>query len=413
MEEVETERARPGRDASPEHATARRITIIWVLLMINVIGAGGDMLIFLPRAALQVITMGCLAAAFLLALRINPRITVHFSFYLTVLTALALLGLLSGARLESGLGALVRPLRFLVFVGTLWLLTPWWRGDLRFVRLQVIALTTVLATVLLGMVASPGLAFSGATGGRLQGVMWPIPTTQVGEYGAVVAGLVILLWLSGATSGRRALLLVIPAVACLLLSHTRTAIVGFLVGLPLAGFGLIVSSRRARKAIGVMALLAAVAALALPDVLIGWFQRDQGDKATADLTGRTKVWDALLAKDRSTSEQLIGVGLGDKSYGGLAIDSTWLATYHELGVIGVGLVGLVLVSLLALALRRPPSLGRRCAAFLVVYCTAASYTEVGLGDASPYLLHLAVAASLLATPRAGADKFAPSMSARE
>jgi hypothetical protein len=30
-----------------------------------------------------------------------------------------------------------------------------------------------------------------------------------------------------------------------------------------------------------------------------------------------------------------------------------------------------------------------------VYCLAASYTEAGLGDASPYLLNLAVAAAVL------------------
>ena len=39
------------------------------------------------------------------------------------------------------------------------------------------------------------------------------------------------------------------------------------------------------------------------------------------------------------------------------------------------------------------------AVFLVVYCTIASFTETGLGDASPYVLDLAVAASLLAVPR--------------
>ncbi len=32
----------------------------------------------------------------------------------------------------------------------------------------------------------------------------------------------------------------------------------------------------------------------------------------------------------------------------------------------------------------------------------ASYTEVGLGDASPYLLNLCVAASLIAVPAANA-----------
>ena len=41
--------------------------------------------------------------------------------------------------------------------------------------------------------------------------------------------------------------------------------------------------------------------------------------------------------------------------------------------------------------------------FLIVYCIVASYTEVGLGDASPYLLNLAVAASLL-VPRGGEEE---------
>ncbi|MDQ4033263.1 MAG: O-antigen ligase domain-containing protein, partial [Actinomycetota bacterium] len=44
---------------------------------------------------------------------------------------------------------------------------------------------------------------------------------------------------------------------------------------------------------------------------------------------------------------------------------------------------------------RPPSPARACAVFLIVYCLIASYTQVGLGDASGYLLHLVVAAALL------------------
>jgi len=47
------------------------------------------------------------------------------------------------------------------------------------------------------------------------------------------------------------------------------------------------------------------------------------------------------------------------------------------------------------AVTRPPSPQRACALFLVAYCLVASYTEAGLADASPYLLHLAVAAALL------------------
>jgi hypothetical protein len=370
--------------------------------MVNVLGAGGDMIIAVPRSVLQAVTMGSLAAAFLLALRINPRVTVHFNVYLAVLTVIAVLALVTSARLEVGLGSLVRCARFLLFVGTLWLLTPWWRGDLRFVRLHITALVAILATVVLGLMINPGLAFAGATGGRLAGVVWPIPPTQVGAYGALAAGLTILFWVTGVIGGRRALLIVLLAAACMLLSHTRTALLGFGAGLAITGFGLLVT-QRGRKAVGVVALLGATVALALPDFLLDWFERDQGDGALSELTGRAKVWDAVLAKDRNTTQQLLGVGLTDKSYGGLSIDSTWMATYHELGQFGVVLVGLMLASLLVTAVFRPPSLARRCAVFLIVYCAVASYTEVGLGDASPYLLHLAVAASLLAKPGVESD----------
>lgn len=400
---MDTRRAAPDQALSLDHRTTRRLSLIWALLVINVLGVGGDMLVPVPRSVLQAVTMGCLAGAFLLALSINPRITVHFSMYLTVLTVIVLLAFVTSARLEVGLGSLVRCARFMLFAGTLWLLTPWWRGDLRFLRLHLTGLVAILATVLVGMLANPGLAFSGATGGRLAGVLWPIPPTQVGAYGALAAGLVILFWISGAMAGRRALLIVVFAVACLLLSHTRTALIGFLVGLTVSGAGLLLSSARGRRAIGAAASLGILAVLALPDLLVEWFERDQGDAAVTELTGRAKVWEALLAKDRTTTQQLIGVGLTDKSYGGLAIDSSWLATYHELGQFGLALVALLLVSLLVVAMFRPPSLARRCAVFLIVYCAVASYAEVGLGDASPYLLHLAVAASLLATPRVDSD----------
>jgi hypothetical protein len=94
--------------------------------------------------------------------------------------------------------------------------------------------------------------------------------------------------------------------------------------------------------------------------------------------------------------------LTDKSYDGLPIDSAWLAVYWEQGLVGVVLVAIALVGLLTAAALRPPSPARACAVFLILYCAVAAYTEVGLGDASQYLLHLAVAASLL-VPGTGRD----------
>ena len=57
-----------------------------------------------------------------------------------------------------------------------------------------------------------------------------------------------------------------------------------------------------------------------------------------------------------------------------------------------------LVFLLLAAITRPAGPRRAIALLLIVYCVAASFTETGLGDASPYLLDVVVAASLVATP---------------
>jgi hypothetical protein len=150
-----------------------------------------------------------------------------------------------------------------------------------------------------------------------------------------------------------------------------------------------------------------VAAVGFASALQTWFLRGQSQENFSSLTGRAKVWNALLAEPRSTSEKLFGVGLGDKSFGGLPIDNSWLAVYNEQGLIGVTLVAVIIVVLGGVALLRPPSLQRACAIFLISYCAIASYTEAGLGDASPYLLHLALAASLLAAPAQAAPLALP------
>ena len=63
----------------------------------------------------------------------------------------------------------------------------------------------------------------------------------------------------------------------------------------------------------------------------------------------------------------------------------------------------LLLILIFLAVTHRRGLRRAVALFLVTYCLVASITETGLGDASPYLLELVVAASLLAAPRERSD----------
>ncbi len=110
------------------------------------------------------------------------------------------------------------------------------------------------------------------------------------------------------------------------------------------------------------------------------------------------MWAAIAQRQTTMLQELFGTGLGNKSFDGLAIDSNWVATHLELGRVGVAIVVAFLLLLFLAAMTRPAGPRRAIALFLVVYCVAASFTETGLGDASPYLLDLAVAASLVAAP---------------
>ncbi|MFN2496642.1 MAG: O-antigen ligase domain-containing protein [Pseudonocardiaceae bacterium] len=390
-----------NRSADDTAGTRRLVGLVWGLLLVNTLGfTTVDLILPLPRAIFQMIAMGALVIAFGLALLVNPRVRVRPSAYLLLLSLLAVVSIASSIRLDSGLGALFRCSRLVLFVATLWLISSWWRGDLRFARYHVRALGAVLLTVLAGLVISPGSAFSGPDD-RMVGAIWPIPAPQVGQYCAIATGLAVMLWLTQSIDGRSAAVIAAPAVGLLLLSHTRTALIGLVIALAVAVLSLAFTSARARRAVAVAAGFGAVVAVAFGQVVQSWLQRGQDADQLANLTGRQKVWDLLLAEERTVTEQVFGIGLTDKSFAGLSIDNSWLSIYYEQGWVGITIVVLILGSLMVTALLRPPSPGRACAVFLIVYCIIASYTEVGLGDASPYVLHLAVAASLLVRTDSG------------
>ncbi|MDQ3886176.1 MAG: O-antigen ligase domain-containing protein [Actinomycetota bacterium] len=343
--------------------------------------------------------MGSLGLAFVLALLLNPRLRIRPSAFLFLLSLLLLVSIVSSSFLESGLGALFRCARLAVFIATLWLLTRWWDGSLTFVRHHVRALGAVLGTVALGLVAAPGIARPADFDSRLVGVLWPITATQVADYAAVVAGLTLVLWLARTSSGWSVLGIALPAIVLLILTHTRTATVSLVVAVLVAGLTLVLAHARARQALAATALCVGMIWTAFAASLTSWFRRSQDEEALSNLTGRQEVWDLLLAEERTLRQQLFGVGLTDKSFAGLPIDSTWLAVYHEQGLVGVALIVMCMIGLACIAALRPPSPGRACAVFLLVYCLIASYTQVGLGDVTGYLLHFVVAATLLTAGR--------------
>jgi hypothetical protein len=286
-----------------------------------------------------------------------------------------------------------------VFVGVLWLTTPWWgRRDFLILRFQRRALLIVLFVVLAGMAISPTKALNQAGGGRLGGVIWPIPPTQVAHYAAVLVGLTAVMWLAGIERSRWTGPVIAGGTGVLLLTHTRTALVAMLAGLVVAGLSLFFSRRRVRWVFALVIVLGALSLVTLGPSVSKWFTRGESTQELSNLTGRTNVWGPLLTAPRTEVNTLFGYGLSNDSFDGLAIDSSWLATYLDQGLVGDILDGLILVSLLVAALICPRAPGRAIALFLVIYCAIASYTETGLGQPSPYLLDLAVAMSVLMPP---------------
>ncbi|HEX6445357.1 MAG TPA: hypothetical protein VF053_09740, partial [Streptosporangiales bacterium] len=174
-----------------------RVRLAWVLLLLNVLTfyAQAAMIVPIPGTIGSAITQSSLLAALLVALSVNRPVRVRPTIFLLLLGLLPVQAMLISARAEFLLGAVFRSGRYAMFVVVLWLLTPWWdRKDMLLVKTHLAALWVVLGTVLLGLALSPGLAM---TDGRLAGVIWPIPWTQVGHYSAMTAGLSIVLWLTG------------------------------------------------------------------------------------------------------------------------------------------------------------------------------------------------------------------------
>lgn len=373
--------------------------LVWAALFLNVL-AFSDLktVIPIPTTVGQMATQGALIVAFLLALMANPRGIIRPNLFLVLLTIMAVVALMVSIHNEFFLGSTFRACRLIGFTTVLWLLTPWFgRSDFVLLRSHIWCLRIVVGSILLGAILSPGAAYSYGDG-RLSGALWPIPPTQVAHYSAVLIGCTVVLWFGGAVRGRTALLTLIGAGATLLGAHTRTALIAMTIGLLIAAASMFIGHARVRRASAGLAVLVVVAASLFAPLIIEWFFRGQTSEEAAGLTGRTKVWTEILGLQRSWWQEVFGSGLSNKSFNGLSIDSNWLAVYLDQGWFGVAVDAALLLILIFLAVTHRRGIRRAAALFLVTYCLVTSITETGLGDASPYLLHLVVAASLLAAP---------------
>jgi hypothetical protein len=385
------------------------VWVVWALLFFNVLSyAKLATVVPIPHKIGQVFTQGALAGALVLALTINPKVKIRPNLFLFLYTVLAVVSLAMSVRF-IGLGTTYRAFRLVGFVVVLWLLTPWWgRRDFVLLRSQLRFLVVILVSVGLGVVLAPHKAFSVNFGSkRLGDAIWPIPATQVAHYMAELTGLTILLWMCGLIPRRRALLIIIPGAVALLATHTRTALIGMVIGLVVGALSLLTASRRVRRVLAATAIVLVVVVLPLAPVISGWLIRGQTTAQFSNLSGRTTVWPLVLSEPRPVTNKILGSGLSNGSVigqspavNGLPIDSSWVATYQDQGIVGDVLEGVMFLVLLGAALLRPRGPARALALFLILYCLFASFTETGMGEASTYLLDLTVAASLLVFPSA-------------
>lgn len=377
-------------------AVPPRLLAAWGALFFNVLTFIGEptTLFPLPHLLGQFMTQGSLILALLLAFYVNPRGVLRPNLFLVLLTLLGIVALMVSLHNEFMFGSTYRALRLLGFLAVLWLLTPWWgRRDMLLLRCHLRVLWIVLGSVILGLVLAPGKAFY--FDGRLSGVLWPIWPTQLAHFSAVLFGASAVLWMCRVITGRHALVALVVSGGALLGTHTRTAVIAMLVGLAVAGASLFLGHVRVRRVSALGAVTAVFAATFFASALTKWAMRGQSSSEVTGLTGRTKVWSLVFETPRPRLNDLFGSGLSDQSFHGIPIDSTWVSTFVDQGWFGVVVQASVLLLLLLMAAthRRGPQ--RAVGLFLVVYCIIASIPETGLGTASPYLLDLAVAASLL------------------
>ena len=205
----------------------------------------------------------------------------------------------------------------------------------------------------------------------------------------------MVLWTCRVITGRHALVAIALSAFMLIGAHTRTALLATTIGLIVALASLFLGHARVRRtsaigAVGVVLLITVFAS-----ELTTWLLRGQTPQEAGELTGRTKVWSAIFSTPRPRINEIFGSGLSNQSFNGLPIDSNWVATFWDQGWFGVVVQATILLVLLLMAATHERGPQRGAALFLIVYCLVASFTERGLVPASPYLLDLVIAASLL------------------
>jgi O-antigen ligase len=217
-------------------------------------------------------------------------------------------------------------------------------------------------TVWLGIVIWPEQAVShgvGLIGIQIQGVLPAVASNGVGDLGAFL-GIITLSRLLFPTKHRRVYWIAfLISMLTLVLSQSRTPLMGFLLALPLVLF--------ACRRIGIL-VLSAILILALlyqsiaGDLFWQFFLRGQTHEEFASLSGRVGWWEAgwPLFKERpltghgayAAARFIVLAGLGATRTGSL--HNTWIEVLVNTGIVGLSILFLCILGIWIVLLRFLP-----------------------------------------------------------
>lgn len=212
----------------------------------------------------------------------------------------------------------------------------------------------LLGTVLLGRILAPGLAVSGGEYGRLAGIYPHIHPNMVGLV-AVVALIAIVTrrgpqWINQSILRQAALF--VAWVWVLLEARTRAALLVGVLALAIA-FGREVFRRRGVAMTVLFAIGAAILFVELRSRdIVAFLERGQSAAQFATLSGRSELWSRALDLWRTRQIEGFGYYSGHRHalqplFSGADqsnIDSMWIETLVNLGLIGTAALGVLVMA---------------------------------------------------------------------
>lgn len=207
-----------------------------------------------------------------------------------------------------------------------------------------ILLMLLLVSVWAGMIISPAQAIVpgvGILGPQIRGVFPVVASNGVGELGALLAVMALTRLLFATPFKRTYFCLLLAGAGTLVLSQSRSPLMGFLLALPLILF----SARRIGAGLLLVLLLPAVLSVtSLGDLLWRLFVRGQSPELFSSLSGRMDWWRYSLPFFLERPVWGYGAYAGGRFIVLAALDVTLSSSIHNTWLevlLGTGLLGLL------------------------------------------------------------------------